>query len=203
VKLRAWQRDPASSPDGAAFRRAPPRRQAFAVGEEGHRGGRRGPAVEAWSAAAPRLDASKDHARAVEAVRSISAGIVEQMGFPCAVSAERTRDGIRVAVDAARGISPDRTRRGRRWRRSSTWWRGCWRPLSRDAIPRVEVDSRVTAIAASRAFEKWRVTDGGGARERYRASTEPLRDRAPHRASEVAEGEAFTSVSVGDGLFKR
>src|SRR5215471_5540304 len=100
VKLRAWRRDPASAPDGAG--RIPAsavRRQDSAVGEA-RRGGRRGEPAMAYGPPPPPLDPSKITPELVESVRSIAEGIVEQMGFPSTVTADRTRDGIRVAVRA-------------------------------------------------------------------------------------------------------
>src|SRR5215471_2477760 len=86
VKLRAWRRDPASAPDGAG--RIP-----------ASAGRRREPAM-AYGPPPPPLDPSKITPELVESVRSIAEGIVEQMGFPSTVTADRTRDGIRVAVRA-------------------------------------------------------------------------------------------------------
>lgn len=207
VKLRAWQRDPASSaPDGARIPPSATRRQAFAVGEEGHRGGRRGAAVESYGPPPPPLDASQITPELVESVRSISAGIVEQMGFQCTVTAERTRDGIRVAVDAG---ERDQFLIGRDGETLAALQHLVARMLRarspEDAIPRVEVDvagfrdRRVESLRemARELMEEVRETGA-------EASTEPLsaiERRIVHL--EVAEVGAFTSVSVGDGLFKR
>src|SRR5262249_6245957 len=99
VKLRAWRRDPSAQPDGAG--RIPAsaiRRQSSAV--DAYRGGRRAQPVETYGPPPPPLDPSKITPELVETVRSITEGIVEQMGFPAKATAERTRDGIRVAVRA-------------------------------------------------------------------------------------------------------
>ena len=206
VKLRAWQRDPASSPDGARIPPGATRRQAFAVGEEGHRGGRRGAAVESYGPPPPPLDASKITPELVESVRSISAGIVKQMGFPCTVSADRTRDGIRVAVDAG---ERDQFLIGRDGETLAALQHLVARMLRarspEDAIPRVEVDvagfrdRRVESLREMARELIEEVRESG-----TEASTEPLsaiERRIVHL--EVAEVGAFTSVSVGDGLFKR
>src|SRR2546425_7813294 len=203
VKLRAWQRDPASSPDGARIPPSATRRQAFAVGEDAHRGGRRGVAMEIYGPPPPPLDASKITPELVESVRSISAGIVEQMGFPCAVSAERTRDGIRVAVDAG---ERDQFLIGRDGETLAALQHLVARMLRarspEEAIPRVEVDVagyRDRRVESLRELAREPVEEG---RETgHETSTQPLsaiERRVVHL--EVAEVEAFTTVSIGDGL---
>jgi predicted RNA-binding protein Jag len=206
VKLRAWQRDPESSPDGARIPPSATRRQAFAVGEEGHRGGRRGAAVESYGPPPPPLDASLITPELVEQVRSITAGIVEQMGFASTVTADRTRDGIRVAVDAG---ERDQYLIGRDGETLAALQHVVARMLRarspEDAIPRVEVDvagfrdRRVESLREMARELIEEVRESG-----TEASTEPLsaiERRIVHL--EVAEVGAFTSVSVGDGLFKR
>jgi spoIIIJ-associated protein len=206
VKVRAWRRDPEAAPDGARIPASAARRQASAVGEEGHRGGRRGPPAENYGPPPPPLDPSKITPELVESVRSIAGGIVEQMGFPSEVSAERTRDGIRVAVRAG---EMDQFLIGREGETLAALQHLVARMLRarapEDAIPRVEVDvagyrdRRVESLRelARELIEE--VRESG-----TEASTEPLsaiERRIVHL--EVAEAEAFTTVSVGDGLFKR
>ncbi|HZE18696.1 MAG TPA: hypothetical protein VE402_01125, partial [Candidatus Angelobacter sp.] len=82
VKVRAWRRDPEGQPDGARIPASAVRRQSSAVGEEAHRGGRRGAAVESYGPPPPPLDPSLITPELVESVRSIAQGIVERMGFP-------------------------------------------------------------------------------------------------------------------------
>jgi spoIIIJ-associated protein len=205
VKVRAWRRDPEGQPDGARIPANAVRRQASAVGEEGHRGSRRG-AVENYGPPPPPLDPSKITPELVETVRSIAQGIVEQMGFPCEVSAERTRDGIRAAVRAG---ERDQFLIGRDGETLAALQHLVARMLRarapEDAIPRVEVDvagyrdRRVESLRelARELIEE--VRESG-----TEASTEPLsaiERRIIHL--KVAEADAFTSVSVGDGLYKR
>jgi len=205
VKLRAWRRDPTAQPDGAG--RIPAsaiRRQSSAV--DGYRGGRRGGPVETYGPPPPPLDPSKITPELVEAVRSITEGIVEQMGFPAEATAERTRDGIRVAVRAG---EKDQFLIGREGETLAALQHLVARMLRarspEDAIPRVEVDvagyrdRRVESLRelARELIEEVRETG-------HEAATEPLsaiERRVVHL--EVAEVEAFTSVSIGDGLFKR
>jgi predicted RNA-binding protein Jag len=206
VKLRAWRRDPAAQPDGARIPPSAVRRQASAVGEEAHRGGRRGSALESYGPPPPPLDPSQITPELVETVRSITQGIVDQMGFPSAVTADRTRDGIRVAV---RAEERDQFLIGRDGETLAALQHLVARMLRarspEEAIPRVEVDvagfrdRRVESLRelARELIEEVRETGN-------EASTEPLsaiERRIVHL--EVAEAEAFTSVSIGDGLFKR
>lgn len=206
VKLRAWRRDPEGSPDGARIPASAVRRQASAVGEEAHRGGRRGTAAESYGPPPPPLDASQITPELVDSVRSIAAGIVEQMGFPSDVSAERTRDGIRVAIRAG---DRDQFLIGRDGETLAALQHLVARMLRarapEEAIPRVEVDvagyrdRRVESLRALARELMEEVRETGN-----EASTEPLsaiERRIVHL--EVAEAEAFTTVSIGDGLFKR
>ena len=206
VKVRAWRRDPASSPDGARIPASAVRRQASAVGAEAHRGGRRGAPVEAYGPPPPPLDPEKITPELIETVRSISAGIVEQMGFPSTVSAEKTRDGIRVAIEAG---DKDQFLIGRDGETLAALQHLVARMLRarapEEAIPRVEVDVagyRDRRVESLRELARELIDEVG--QTGAEASTEPLsaiERRIVHL--EVAEVDGFTSVSVGDGLFKR
>jgi len=206
VKLKAWRRDPTAPPDGAG--RIPAsavRRQSSAVGEM-NRGGRRGAPAESYGPPPPPLDPARITPELVESVRSIAEGIVEQMGFSPTVKAEKTRDGVRVAVDAG---ERDQFLIGRDGETLAALQHLVARMLRarapEDAIPRVEVDvagdreRRVESLRelARELIEEVRETG-------HEAATEPLsaiERRVVHL--EVAEAEAFTSTSIGDGLFKR
>lgn len=206
VKLRAWRRDPATPPDGARIPASAVRRQASAVGEEAHRGGRRGAVAETYGPPPPPLDPAKITPGLVEQVRTITAGIVEQMGFAAMVAAERTRDGIRVAIQAG---ERDQFLIGREGETLASLQHLVARMLRarspEEAIPRVEVDvagyrdRRVESLRelARELIQEVRETGS-------EASTEPLsaiERRIVHL--EVAEIVGLTSVSIGDGLFKR
>ncbi len=206
VKVRAWRRDPAGAPDGARIPASAVRRQASAVGEEAHRGGRRGTPMEAYGPPPPPLDPSQITPELVESVRSIARGIVEQMGFPSEVAAERTRDGIRVAIKAG---DWDQFLIGREGETLAALQHLVARMLRarapEDAIPRVEVDvagyrdRRVESLRELARELMEEVREGGA-----EAATEPLsaiERRIVHL--EVAEAGSFTSTSIGDGLFKR
>jgi spoIIIJ-associated protein len=206
VKLRAWRRDPASSPDGARIPASAVRRQASAVGQAAHRGGRRGVAQEAYGPPPPPLDPSQITPGLVESVRAITAAIVEQMGFSSTASAERTRDGIRVAVQAG---EKDQYLIGRDGETLAALQHLVARMLRarapEEAIPRVEVDvagyrDRRVESLRELARELIEEVEQSG----VEVSTEPLsaiERRIVHL--EVAQVGGFTSASVGDGLFKR
>jgi spoIIIJ-associated protein len=206
VKVRAWRRDPTSSPDGARIPASAVRRQASAVGAEAHRGGRRGAPAETYGPPPPPLDPGKITPELVEAVRSISAGIVEQMGFPSTVSAEKTRDGIRVAIQAG---DKDQFLIGRDGETLAALQHLVARMLRarapEEAIPRVEVDVagyRDRRVESLRELARDLIDEVG--QSGAEVSTEPLsaiERRIVHL--EVAEVDGFTSASVGDGLFKR
>jgi len=128
------------------------------------------------------------------------------MGFASTVTADRTRDGIRVAVDAG---ERDQYLIGRDGETLAALQHVVARMLRarspEDAIPRVEVDvagfrdRRVESLREMARELMEEVRESG-----TEASTEPLsaiERRIVHL--EVAEVGAFTSVSVGDGLFKR
>lgn len=203
VKLKAWRRDPSAPPDGAG--RIPAsavRRQESAVRERGLRRG----GVADYGPPPPPLDPSKITPELVESVRSITEGIVEQMGFQHHVKAERTRDGIRVAVDAG---DQDQFLIGREGETLAALQHLVARMLRarspEDQIPRVEVD---VAGYRDRRVESLRELARGLIEEvretGHEAATEPLsaiERRVVHL--EVAEVAAFTSTSIGDGLFKR
>jgi len=205
VKLKAWRRDPSAQPDGAGRIPASAARRQDSAVREMNRGARRG-GVTDYGPPPPPLDASKITPELVESVRSITEGIVEQMGFAPTVKAERTRDGIRVAVGAG---DKDQFLIGREGETLAALQHLVARMLRarapEDAIPRVEVDvagyrdRRVESLRelARELIEEVRETG-------HEAATEPLsaiERRVVHL--EVAEVEAFTSVSIGDGLFKR
>jgi len=208
VKLRAWRRDPSAPPDGAG--RIPAsavRRQSSAVGEERRGGGaRRGVSMESYGPPPPPLDVSLITPELVETVRTIAAGIVSEMGFPSDVTAEKTRDGIRVGVAAG---DKDQFLIGRDGETLAALQHLVARMLRarapEEAIPRVEVDvagyrdRRVESLRelARQLIDEVRETG-------HEVSTEPLsaiERRIVHL--EVAEADAFTSTSIGDGLFKR
>jgi spoIIIJ-associated protein len=208
VKLRAWRRDPSAPPDGAG--RIPAsavRRQSSAVGEERRGGGaRRGVSMESYGPPPPPLDASLITPELVETVRTIAAGIVSEMGFPSDVTAEKTRDGIRVGVAAG---DKDQFLIGRDGETLAALQHLVARMLRarapEEAIPRVEVDVagyRDRRVESLRELARQLI---GEVRETgHEVSTEPLsaiERRIVHL--EVAEADAFTSTSIGDGLFKR
>ncbi|MBI4364228.1 MAG: hypothetical protein HY568_02260 [Candidatus Latescibacteria bacterium] len=204
VKLRAWRRDPNAPPDGAGTATRPARRRDAA--EEPFRGRRAGAPAESYGPPPPPLDPAEITPEIVERVRGIAEGIVEQMGFPATVTGDRTRDGVRVAVNAG---ERDQFLIGRDGETLAALQHMVARVLRAQmpdsAIPRVEVDvagfrdRRVESLRelARELIEEVRATG-------VEAVTEPLsaiERRIVHL--EVAEVKGMTSTSIGDGLFKR
>jgi len=207
VKIRAWRRDPSASPDGARVGPASPRRQAS--DEESYRGGRssgRRPAAPDYGPPPPPLDPSQITPALVETIREIAAGIVEAMAFPATATAERTKDGVRVAIQAG---ERDQFLIGRDGEALDALQHLVARMLRarmpETAAPRIEIDVagyRDRRVKSLRELAQELVDQVKETGEE--AMTDPLsaiERRVVHL--EVAELPGFESVSIGDGLFKR
>jgi len=207
VKIRAWRRDPSAPPDGARVSPVSPRREA-GDGESyrGGRGGGRRPPSADYGPPPPPLDPSKITPALVETIREIAAGLVEEMGFPATATSERTKDGVRIAIQAG---EKDQFLIGRDGEALDALQHLVARMLRarmpEEATPRIEIDvagyreRRVKSLRelAQEIIEQVKETG-------EEAMTEPLsaiERRVVHL--EVAEFPGLASVSIGDGLFKR
>jgi spoIIIJ-associated protein len=209
VKIRAWQRAPDVAPEG--IRRSGPRApRRSSYGDDDRRvhsgGPRRSPAPVSYGPPPPPLDPEKISAELVDEVRGLAEGILSQMQFPAAVVAEKTKHGIRIAIDAG---ERDQYLIGEDGEILSAFQHLLGRMIRAshrdDPPPRIEVD---VAGFRDRQIERLRelarelmdeVRESGG-----EASTEPLpasERRIVHL--EVAEAPGMETVTVGDGYFKR
>ena len=206
VKIRASRRDPSAPPDGA--RRGPGTpRERDGSGEPRRAGAGFGrPPAIAYGPPPPPLDPAKIGPELVEQIREISAGVVGEMGFSATVVADRTKEGVRVAVQAG---DKDQYLIGRDGETLAALQHLVARMLRarmpEEAIPRIEVDvagyrdRRVKDLRdlARELMEEVRQTGG-------EASTEPLsaiERRIVHL--EVATVPGLSSMSIGEGMFKR
>jgi spoIIIJ-associated protein len=206
VKIRAWRRDPNASPDGARVASASPRQRGGDEGSyRGGRGGVRRPAGD-YGPPPPPLDPSLITPALVETIREVAAGIVDAMGFAATATADRTKEGVRVAIQAG---EKDQFLIGRDGETLDALQHLVARMLRARmpdaAAPRVEIDvagyrdRRVKSLRELALELVEQVKETG-----EEAMTDPLsaiERRVVHL--EVAELPGFESVSIGDGLFKR
>ena len=210
VKIRARRRPP--EPAGGA-----PRRASAGTGEgrrydrpEGGRGfGRREPRrAEAtnYGPPPPPMDPAKITPEIVAMVRELGAGLLENMGFPGSVEAEKTQHGIRIALDAG---ERDQFLIGKDGETLSAFQHLLGRMIRAkmpdESPPRVEVDVagfRDRQIEGLREMARGLMEDVRRTGEEV--STEPLpasERRIVHL--EVAETPGMETVTIGDGYFKR
>ena len=211
VKIRAWKRAAAEPPDGArpGAGRAPASRPYGGRGDDmPRRGGRRfdRPEPVSYGPPPPPMDPSRITPAHIEEARALCEGLARSMGFDANATGEKTKHGIRVAIDAGDsdqylighdGESLDaiqymiaRMLRAR---------------LREDSMPRIEVD---VAGYRDRRNEELRELArelmDGVEREGEEALTDPL-SAAERRIVhlEVAERPGMTTVTLGEGEFKR
>jgi len=213
VKVRAWLRDSSTAPDGAR-KSGPggPRRPSYGDGERrparGGAGGglRRGPAPVSYGPPPPPLDPERITPELVDEVRGMAEGILAAMEFPSSVLAEKTKYGIRVAVDAGErdqfliGEDGDTLAAlqhllGRMIRASHP----------DDPPPRLEVD---VAGFRDRQIERLRELARELMNEARQTGGEVTTDPLPANERrivhlEVAEAPGMETVTIGDGYFKR
>jgi len=207
VKIRARRRPP--EPAGGA-RRAPtgePRR--YQRSEGARAGGRREPRrmeSASYGPPPPPMDPAKITPEIVAMVREMSEGLLENMGFPGKIDAEKTQHGIRIAIDAG---ERDQFLIGKDGETLSAFQHLLGRmiraKMPEESPPRVEVD---VAGFRDRQIEGLREMARGLMDEVRRTgeevSTEPLpasERRIVHL--EVAEADGMETVTIGDGFFKR
>jgi predicted RNA-binding protein Jag len=199
VRVKAWRRSGDAPPDGAGS--APPSDR-----RPGRSDWSRGPRRPDDGPPPPPLDPSLVTPEMVEQVRGIASGILEHAGFEGTAKAELTRDGIRVAVDAG---ERDQFLIGKDGETLAAFQHLIARMLRAKtpggAIPRVELDVagyRDKKTERLRELARELMKEVGETGEEV--STDPLmalERRVVHL--EVAERPEFTTVSVGEGLFKR
>lgn len=208
VKIRARRRPP--EPAGGARRAAPtgePRRYDRPESSRGM--GRREPRraeSPSYGPPPPPMDPAKITPEIVAMVREMSEGLLENMGFPGKIDAEKTPHGIRIAIDAG---ERDQFLIGKDGETLAAFQHLVGRmiraKMPEESPPRVEVD---VAGFRDRQIEGLREMARGLMEEVRRTgeevSTEPLpasERRIVHL--EVAETPGMETVTIGDGYFKR
>lgn len=208
VRIRAWQRDPDASPDGLR-KPAPgaPRRASSSYDDRGGRDrGSRRPAPVSYGPPPPPMDPEKITPELVADVRDLAEGILEHMEFPATVDAEKTRHGIRVAVNAGERdqflIGPDGETLAALQHLLGRMIRA---KMPEEAPPRLEVDVagyRDRQIEALREMARELIETAKSSDDEV--TTEPLpasERRIVHL--EVAEVPGMETVTIGDGHYKR
>jgi spoIIIJ-associated protein len=209
VKIRARRRPP--EPAGGAARRAPAARgeaRGYDRSEGGRGMGRREPRREAanYGPPPPPMDPAKITPEIVAMVREMSVGLLESMGFPGSVEAEKTQHGIRIALDAG---EQDQFLIGKDGETLSAFQHLLGRmiraKMPEESPPRVEVD---VAGFRDRQIEGLREMARGLMEEVRRTGEEISTDPLPASERrivhlEVAEHAGMETVTVGDGYFKR
>jgi len=208
VKIRARRRPP--EPAGGAARRAPSGEGRRYDRPEGGRGmGRREPRraeVANYGPPPPPMDPAKITPEIVAMVRELSSGLLESMGFPGSVEAEKTQHGIRVALAAG---ERDQFLIGKDGETLSAFQyllgRMIRAKMPEESPPRVEVD---VAGFRDRQIEGLREMARGLMEEVRRTGDEISTDPLPASERrivhlEVAENPGMETVTIGDGYFKR
>jgi spoIIIJ-associated protein len=211
VRIRAWRRDPDSSFDGLK-KPAPgaPRRSSSYDDGGGRRGGGYGggsrrPAHVSYGPPPPPMDPERITPQLVEDLRGLADNIMKLMDVPAEVIAEKTRHGIRVAIDAGERdqylIGPDGETLAALQHLLGRMIRA---RMPEEAPPRLEVDVagyRDRQIEALRELARELIEQAKGSGE---VTTEPLpasERRIVHL--EVAEVPGMETVTIGDGHYKR
>jgi len=152
------------------------------------------------------MDPAKITPEIVATVRELSEGLLESMGFPGSVEAEKTNHGIRIALDAG---ERDQFLIGKDGETLSAFQHLLGRmiraKMPEESPPRVEVDVagfRDRQIEGLREMARELMEEVKRTGEEI--STEPLpasERRIVHL--EVAETPGMETVTIGDGYFKR
>jgi len=221
VKVRAWLRDTNTAPDGARKSGlGAPRRSSYGDGDRrpmrggsggaggagGGGGFRRGPAPVSYGPPPPPLDPERITPELVDEVRGITEGILSAMEFPSSVVAEKTKHGIRVAVDAG---ERDQFLIGEDGDTLAAFQHLLGRMIRAshpdDPPPRLEVD---VAGFRDRQIERLRELARELMNEARQSGSEVTTDPLPANERrivhlEVAEAPGMETVTIGDGYFKR
>ena len=214
VKIRAWHRAKSEPPDGA--RGVAGGSGAGAGGRERYgrfeRPGRgREPRAERGAPASygpppPPMDPSRITPELVEETRLLAEGLVRSMGFPAQATGDKTRHGIRIAVEAGENdrhlIGEEGDTLGAIQYLVARMLRA---RLREDSMPRIEVD---VAGFRDRRNEELREMARALMDEVRRTGEEAV--TGPLAAAErrivhleVAEVPGMTTVTIGEGEYKR
>lgn len=209
VKIRAWRRDPEASADG--LRKPPPgSRRAPSEYDDGgrrsHHGPSRRPAPVNYGPPPPPMDPSQITPDLVEMVRSLADGIMKHMEFPAEVAAEKTKHGIRVAIQAGDRdqylIGPDGETLAALQHILGRMIRA---KMPDDAPPRLEVDVagyRDRQVEALREMARGLIAEAKDSGEEVTTDPLPASERRIVHL-EVAEVPGMETVTIGDGYYKR
>lgn len=207
VRIRAWRRDPESSADGlrkpAPGARRPP--SSYEEGRRSHHGSGR-PAPVSYGPPPPPMDPEKITPQLVEDVRGLAEGIMKHMEFPASVEAEKTRHGIRVAIQAGEWdqylIGPDGETLAALQHIIGRMIRA---KMPEEAPPRLEVDVagyRDRQIEALREMARGLIAEAKDSGEEVTTDPLPASERRIVHL-EVAEVPGMETVTIGDGHYKR
>lgn len=203
VRIRAWKRAASEAPDGARPASGPSR--GARGGEAGRRSADRGE-VRSYGPPPPPMDPARITPELVEEARSLCDGLVRSMGLEARSTASKTKYGIRVDVDAGDLNHHLIGRDGENLAAIQYMVARMLRArLREDSMPRIEVD--VAGFRESRNEELRELARGlmeEARRTGGEAMTEPL-SAAERRVIhlEVAEVPGLTTVTIGEGEFKR
>lgn len=209
VRIRAWRREADASPEGLKKPSGGPRRAPSDYddgGRRSHHGPPRRPAPVSYGPPPPPMDPEKITPQLVADVRALADGILKHMEFPASVEAEKTRHGIRVAIQAGEWdqylIGPEGETLAALQHLLGRMIRA---KMPDESPPRLEVDVagyRDRQIEALRALARELIEEARGSGEEV--TTEPLpasERRIVHL--EVAEAPGMETVTIGDGHYKR
>ena len=207
VRIRAWRRDPDTSPDGV---RKPepgaPRRSYDDGGRRSSHGPARRPAPVSYGPPPAPMDPEKITPELVEQVRTLAEGILKHMEFPSTVDAEKTKHGIRVAIQAGNWdqylIGPDGETLAALQHILGRMIRA---KMPDDAPPRLEVDVagyRDRQIEALREMARGLIEEARGSGGEVTTDPLPASERRIVHL-EVAEASGMETVTIGDGHYKR
>lgn len=207
VRIKAWRRDPDAAPDGIR-KGGPgaPRRGYDDAPRRSQHGPARRPAPASYGPPPPPMDPEKITPQLVDDVRALADGIVKHMEFPATVAAEKTKHGIRVAIQAGEWdqylIGPDGETLAALQHILGRMIRA---KMPDDAPPRLEVDVagyRDRQIEALREMARGLIADARDSGEEITTDPLPASERRIVHL-EVAEVPGMETVTVGDGYYKR
>jgi spoIIIJ-associated protein len=209
VRIRAWRRDPETSAEGLRKPEPGTRRSVSDYGDSGrrsHHGPPGRPAPVSYGPPPPPMDPEKITPELVELVRGLADGIMSHMEFPATVEAEKTRHGIRVAIQAGEWdqylIGPDGETLAALQHIIGRMIRA---KMPDEAPPRLEVDVagyRDRQIEALREMARGLIAEAKDSGDEVTTDPLPASERRIVHL-EVAEVPGMETVTVGDGHYKR